>query len=59
MLPLCISADIPDSSLSDGILPIEIRKLVQSRRQVKSLMKEKGLSKEQYQQVFIHSDLDI
>ncbi|XP_067948026.1 DNA polymerase alpha catalytic subunit-like [Watersipora subatra] len=42
--------DIPDSSLAPGILPVEIRKLVQSRRQVKALMKDKNLSKEQYMQ---------
>jgi len=42
--------DIPDSSLEPGILPVEIRKLVQSRRQVKALMKERGITKEQYMQ---------
>ena len=43
--------DIPDTSLAAGILPVEIRKLVQSRKQVKGLMKEKGITKEQYMQV--------
>ena len=47
----CLFVDIPDSSLAAGILPVEIRKLVQSRKQVKGLMKDKGLSKEQYMQV--------
>ena len=48
-----ISVDIPDSNLPPGILPVEIRKLVQSRRQVKRLMKDTTISKEQYMQVVI------
>ncbi|CAH1102707.1 unnamed protein product [Psylliodes chrysocephalus] len=35
---------LPDSSLPPGILPTEIRKLVESRRQVKDLMKRPDLS---------------
>ncbi|EYC39595.1 hypothetical protein Y032_0650g1135 [Ancylostoma ceylanicum] len=37
--------DIPSSSLAEGILPCEIRGLVERRRQVKSLMKEAPESK--------------
>ncbi|CAG9863485.1 unnamed protein product [Phyllotreta striolata] len=37
---------LPDSNLPPGILPTEIRKLVESRRQVKSLMKKPDISKE-------------
>jgi len=43
--------EIPDSGLEMGVLPTEIRKLVQRRRQVKQLMKAAGLSKEQHTQV--------
>lgn len=35
---------IPDRNLPPGVLPIEIRKLVESRRQVKNLMKPRDLS---------------
>ncbi|XP_071492723.1 DNA polymerase alpha catalytic subunit-like [Diadema antillarum] len=35
--------EVPDSDLDDGILPTEIRKLVERRRQVKSLMKQPDL----------------
>ena len=43
--------DLPDPDLEQGVLPTEIRKLVQSRRQVKEMMKASGLSAEQYMQV--------
>ncbi len=43
--------ELPDQDLEPGVLPTEIRKLVQSRRQVKSLMKDPNLSKEAYMQV--------
>ena len=42
---------LPDPDLEPGILPTEIRKLVQSRKQVKQLMKLPDLSKELYMQV--------
>ena len=42
---------IPDSDLEPGVLPTEIRKLVQSRRQVKQLMKAPDLSSDLYMQV--------
>ncbi|XP_041482401.1 DNA polymerase alpha catalytic subunit-like isoform X2 [Lytechinus variegatus] len=35
--------EVPDSDLTDGILPTEIRKLVERRRQVKGLMKQPDL----------------
>ncbi|KAK6035303.1 hypothetical protein COOONC_27191 [Cooperia oncophora] len=35
--------EVPSSSLSEGILPCEIRGLVERRRQVKKLMKEESL----------------
>lgn len=38
--------DLPDSDLKPGILPTEIRKLVESRREVKKLMKQPDLSQE-------------
>ncbi|KAL0275791.1 UNVERIFIED_CONTAM: hypothetical protein PYX00_003535 [Menopon gallinae] len=41
-----VEPDIPDKSLPPGILPTEIRKLVESRRQVKSLMKTPDLTPE-------------
>lgn len=37
---------LPDAGLPSGILPTEIRKLVESRRQVKKLMKTPDLSKD-------------
>ncbi|KAH1004660.1 hypothetical protein HUJ05_005446 [Dendroctonus ponderosae] len=49
-LPVSLKNDallLPDQSLPLGILPIEIRKLVDSRKQVKSLMNASGLSQEQ------------
>ncbi|KAL4220500.1 DNA polymerase alpha catalytic subunit [Mactra antiquata] len=42
--------ELPDPDLKPGILPTEIRKLVESRRQVKSLMKQDNLSSEQMMQ---------
>lgn len=51
-------SDIPDAGLPPGVLPIEIRKLVQSRKQVKGLIKDKSISKEQYTQVrYMHTIL--
>jgi hypothetical protein len=44
-------AELPDKSLAPGILPTEIRKLVESRRQVKALMKTPDLKSDQLQQV--------
>ena len=35
--------EVPDSDLEDGILPTEIRKLVERRKQVKGLMKQPDL----------------
>ena len=49
--------EIPDSGLELGVLPTEIRKLVQRRRQVKQLMKTPGISKEQHTQVGISTAL--
>ena len=43
--------ELPDPDLEPGVLPTEIRKLVQSRRQVKQLMKTPDLSQELYMQV--------
>uniref|UniRef100_H2Y7K4 DNA polymerase n=1 Tax=Ciona savignyi TaxID=51511 RepID=H2Y7K4_CIOSA len=40
--------DVPETGLEPGVLPTEIRKLVERRRKVKQLMKASGLSKEQY-----------
>ena len=45
--------DLPDQDLEPGVLPTEIRKLVQSRKQVKGLMKDPNLSKEVYMQVWL------
>ncbi|XP_074657943.1 DNA polymerase alpha catalytic subunit-like [Tubulanus polymorphus] len=42
--------ELPDPGLEPGILPTEIRKLVQSRRQVKKLMNTPDLSPEMYMQ---------
>merc|ERR1719186_1561337 len=36
--------DLPDSSLSAGVLPTQIKKLVDSRREVKNVLKDKNLS---------------
>lgn len=46
--------ELPDKDLEPGILPTEIRKLVESRRQVKQLMKG-DISNEQYMQVIQQS----
>lgn len=46
-LPICNSEEslvLPDRGLPPGILPIEIRKLVESRRQVKGLMNNPDIS---------------
>jgi DNA polymerase alpha subunit A len=37
---------LPESSLDDGVVPTEIRKLVESRIQVKNLLKTPNLSPE-------------
>uniref|UniRef100_A0A4W6CIK6 DNA polymerase n=1 Tax=Lates calcarifer TaxID=8187 RepID=A0A4W6CIK6_LATCA len=42
--------EIPDSSLEMGILPKEIRKLVERRRQVKQLMKQQDINPDLYLQ---------
>uniref|UniRef100_A0A8D2J7L8 DNA polymerase n=1 Tax=Varanus komodoensis TaxID=61221 RepID=A0A8D2J7L8_VARKO len=42
--------ELPDSSLEMGILPKEIRKLVERRRQVKQLMKQPDLNSDLYLQ---------
>ncbi|XP_061483331.1 DNA polymerase alpha catalytic subunit isoform X3 [Rhineura floridana] len=42
--------ELPDSSLEMGILPKEIRKLVERRRQVKQLMKQPDLNSDIYLQ---------
>nr|KAG5708297.1 hypothetical protein BaRGS_021231 [Batillaria attramentaria] len=52
---------LPSSDLEPGILPTEIRKLVESRRQVKLLMKAPDVSKEQLMQMsleVIYGDTD-
>lgn len=43
--------ELPDPSLEMGILPKEIRKLVERRRQVKQLMKQPDLNPDLYLQV--------
>ncbi|CAN7937469.1 unnamed protein product, partial [Ixodes hexagonus] len=42
--------ELPSSSADPGVLPSEIRKLVESRRQVKNLMKGSDVSADLYQQ---------
>lgn len=42
--------DLPAADLQYGVLPTEIRKLVESRRAVKKLLKDPGLSAEQAMQ---------
>uniref|UniRef100_A0A8D3B6P4 DNA polymerase n=1 Tax=Scophthalmus maximus TaxID=52904 RepID=A0A8D3B6P4_SCOMX len=42
--------EIPDSNLEMGILPKEIRKLVERRRQVKQLMKQQDINPDLYMQ---------
>ena len=46
-----MNIQLPDPSLEAGILPTEIRKLVESRKQVKNLMKQDNLSADQMMQV--------
>lgn len=41
-----IHSSLPEQGLEAGVLPTEIRKLVESRREVKKLMKEPNLSKD-------------
>lgn len=48
-----VEPDLPPSNLDPGILPTEIRKLVESRREVKKLMKASNLSPELRMQVHI------
>jgi DNA polymerase alpha subunit A len=43
--------NIPESGIPEGILPREIRKLVELRREVKKLMKLPGLSSTKREQV--------
>lgn len=47
--------ELPDPELEPGILPTEIRKLVESRKAVKTLMKDEKVTHEQYMQVFWYS----
>ncbi|XP_022256471.1 DNA polymerase alpha catalytic subunit-like [Limulus polyphemus] len=46
-----VQVELPDPSLEPGVLPTEIRKLVESRRQVKQLMKNSDLSSDVQLQV--------
>ena len=48
-----MSLELPDQDLAPGVLPTEIRKLVQSRRQVKQMMKEPNVSPDLMMQVYI------
>ncbi|XP_054706235.1 DNA polymerase alpha catalytic subunit-like [Uloborus diversus] len=41
---------VPDPGLKPGVLPTEIRKLVESRKQVKQMMKATDVTKERYAQ---------
>ena len=43
--------ELPDPNLEMGILPREIRKLVERRRHVKQLMKQQDLNPDLYLQV--------
>lgn len=43
--------EIPDPSIDMGILPKEIRKLVERRKQVKQLMKQQDINPDVYMQV--------
>lgn len=43
--------EVPDPDLEMGVLPKEIRKLVERRRQVKQLMKQPDLNPDVYLQV--------
>jgi hypothetical protein len=46
-----MDAELPSPGLEAGILPTEIRKLVESRREVKKLMKNPDLSSDLKMQV--------
>lgn len=46
--------EVPDTDLEMGVLPKEIRKLVERRRQVKQLMKQPDLNPDLYLQVSAH-----
>jgi hypothetical protein len=48
-----IQVELPGDGLEAGILPTEIRKLVESRREVKKLMKNPDLSTDVKMQVSI------
>jgi len=48
-----IKVELPSDALEAGILPTEIRKLVESRREVKKLMKNPDLSPDVKMQVSI------
>lgn len=48
-----IQVELPSDGLEAGILPTEIRKLVESRREVKKLMKNPDLSPDVKMQVSI------
>jgi DNA polymerase elongation subunit (family B) len=48
-----IQVELPSDGLEPGILPTEIRKLVESRREVKKLMKTPDLSPDVKMQVSI------
>jgi hypothetical protein len=45
--------ELPDPSLEMGILPREIRKLVERRKQVKQLMKQQDLNPDLVLQVYL------
>ncbi|XP_035219808.1 DNA polymerase alpha catalytic subunit-like isoform X2 [Stegodyphus dumicola] len=45
-----IEVSLPDPGLETGVLPAEIRKLVESRRQVKKMMKASDVTKDRYAQ---------
>lgn len=46
--------ELPDPDLEMGVLPREICKLVERRRQVKQLMKQPDLNPDLYLQVSVH-----
>ena len=48
-----ILPNLPDGSVQAGILPTEIKKLVDSRRSVKDILKDEKLSEAQRQQLNI------
>lgn len=47
-----VIVELPASGLEQGILPTEIRKLVESRRAVKNAMKETEVNSDAYVQVY-------